>query len=249
MYIDRVKQMKYKGLVIGIGIVALWFASLVFLLQLNIESMPGFLIPAAIIFQTFLYVGLFITTHDAMHGVIAPQHKKLNDFIGATAIFLYALFHYPRVHEKHWDHHGHPASEEDPDYHDGEHKSFPAWYGRFMFHYVTWRQLLGMAIAFNVLYHLANVPLANLALFWVAPSLLSTLQLFYFGTYLPHKEPPSGYNDEHCATTNDFPVFLSFITCYHFGYHWEHHAYPYVPWWMLPKVRKQVIEGKEIKTA
>ncbi len=249
MYIEEVKQMQYKGLVIGLGIIILWLGNLVFLLQLNIEVIPVFLIPLAVVLQTFLYVGLFITTHDAMHGVIAPNHRQLNDAIGAAAIFLYALFHYPRVHGKHWEHHGHPASEDDPDYHDGEHSSFIAWYARFMYHYVTWRQIIGMAVVFNILYHLVNIPMANLVIFWVTPALLSTLQLFYFGTYLPHKEPPSGYTDEHCATTNDFSVFISFITCYHFGYHWEHHEFPFVPWWMLPKVRQQVVTSGETSAA
>ncbi|MBD3338449.1 MAG: beta-carotene ketolase, partial [Candidatus Lokiarchaeota archaeon] len=23
----------------------------------------------------------------------------------------------------------------------------------------------------------------------------------------------------------------------HFGYHWEHHEYPNIPWWRLPAVR------------
>ena len=27
------------------------------------------------------------------------------------------------------------------------------------------------------------------------------------------------------------PVWLSFLTCYHFGYHLEHHRYPWVLWW------------------
>lgn len=28
---------------------------------------------------------------------------------------------------------------------------------------------------------------------------------------------------------------LSFLTCYYFGYHLEHHLYPNVPWWRLPE--------------
>nr|MBA2748547.1 fatty acid desaturase [Tatlockia sp.] len=40
----------------------------------------------------------------------------------------------------------------------------------------------------------------------------------------------------HCAQTNPLPTWLSFITCYHFGYHYEHHEHPDVPWWGLPKV-------------
>jgi beta-carotene ketolase (CrtW type) len=62
--------------------------------------------------------------------------------------------------------------------------------------------------------------------------------LFYFGTFLPHREPEEGYSNIHCAQSNSLPVFWSFITCYHFGYHQEHHEYPHVPWWHLPVIYK-----------
>jgi beta-carotene ketolase (CrtW type) len=100
-----------------------------------------------------------------------------------------------------------------------------------------------MAIIFNILYHLLNIPLANLVLFWILPSVLSTLQLFYFGTFLPHRESPDKFKDHHRARSNDYNIIFSFVTCYHFGYHWEHHQYPYVPWWKLPKVRQQIIQS------
>jgi beta-carotene ketolase (CrtW type) len=29
------------------------------------------------------------------------------------------------------------------------------------------------------------------------------------------------------------------VSCYFFGYHLEHHAYPYLPWWRLPAAREQ----------
>jgi fatty acid desaturase len=44
--------------------------------------------------------GLFITTHDAMHGTIAMRHRKLNDFLGQLAITCYAWFDYPMLHQK-----------------------------------------------------------------------------------------------------------------------------------------------------
>jgi hypothetical protein len=34
----------------------------------------------------------------------------------------------------------------------------------------------------------------------------------------------------HNARSSSMPIWLSLLTCYHFGYHWEHHEYPYVPW-------------------
>ena len=34
---------------------------------------------------------------------------------------------------------------------------------------------------------------------------------------------------------------VSFVSCYHFGYHWEHHVAPHVPWWRLPEARRNTI--------
>jgi beta-carotene/zeaxanthin 4-ketolase len=106
-----------------------------------------------------------------------------------------------------------------------------------MRNYVTILQIIGMAILFNLLRYVAGVPLGNLILFWASPALLSTGQLFFFGTYLPHREPQGGYTNPDHAQSNDYPFWLSLLTCYHFGYHWEHHRYPNIAWWQLPKKR------------
>lgn len=230
----------YRGIIIGLSIILIWASSLVYLLSRDVNQLSTIFIGVGILFQTFMYTGLFITTHDAMHGTVFPKKKSLNNFIGRLAVFLYALFSYSKLKEEHWKHHRNPASETDPDFHDSGHPQLWRWYVRFMLHYVSVGQLVGMAIVFNGLLYLIHIPAANLILFWVAPALLSTVQLFYFGTYLPHKRPLGGYKDKHRTESNSLPVFLSFITCYHFGYHWEHHDKPGVPWWQLPRVHKQV---------
>lgn len=231
---------RYAGILVALFIIATWAMSLATSLHLDMAQLPVWSIALALLLQTFLYTGLFITAHDGMHGLLAPRHPRVNRFLGALCVLLYALFSFARLKREHHKHHAHPGSEDDPDYHDGEHAGFWPWYLHFMRTYVTWHQLLGMALAFNLMHHLFKIPLANLLLFWVAPALLSTLQLFYFGTFLPHREPAGGYRNAHRAESNDYSVFWSFLTCYHFGYHWEHHEYPYVPWWKLPAVRKRL---------
>jgi len=227
-----------KGLLIALTIIAIWAASLVFLLTRNLHELHPLLIPLAIIWQSSLYTGLFITAHDAMHGAVFPANRKMNDAIGIFVVFIYALFSYKNLLTKHWDHHKYPASSKDPDFHDGVHKNFFQWYIHFIRNYITWKQILGMAILFNVLLHLFHIPIPNLLLFWVTPSLLSTFQLFYFGTVLPHCETSEGYKDKHRARSVRLPVSLSLLSCYHFGgFHWEHHAYPNVAWWSLPATR------------
>lgn len=227
-----------KGLFIAITIIGVWGLSLWLLLTFDVTRPNSVLIPVGILCQTFLYTGLFITAHDAMHGSVCPIHPRINNAIGAIAVRLYALFSYPKLLEKHWTHHRTPASAADPDFHDGEHSGCLAWYLRFMREYLSWWQIIGMAVVFQIMEYVLMVPTINLILFWVSPALLSTLQLFYFGTYQPHRLPEGGYDNPHRARSNAYSILWSFITCYHFGYHWEHHEYPYLPWWRLPTIRK-----------
>jgi beta-carotene/zeaxanthin 4-ketolase len=74
----------------------------------------------------------------------------------------------------------------------------------------------------------------NLVLWWILPLTLSSIQLFIFGTYLPHRQSES--ENTHRAWTIDYPLCLSFLSCYHFGYHWEHHEYPRTPWYRIPAI-------------
>jgi beta-carotene ketolase (CrtW type) len=67
------------------------------LLSLDISNTHILILLPAIFWQTFLYTGLFITAHDAMHGVIFPQSYKINNFIGSLALFIYGLLSYKKL--------------------------------------------------------------------------------------------------------------------------------------------------------
>lgn len=229
----------YRGLFAAIIVVGIWFISLFFALTRDLNILTLWQMVILMIWLTFLYTGLFITAHDAMHGIVFPLNKQVNKSMGVITVSLYALFSYGTLLKKHREHHHNPGTDKDPDFHDGQHKGFWPWYFHFFFTYVGWWQMIGMAIVFNVLNHLFAFPPLNLLLFWVIPALLSTLQLFYFGTFLPHRELEEPFKDEHRARSNSFGIILSFLTCYHFGYHWEHHAYPFIPWWKLPSLRNK----------
>jgi beta-carotene ketolase (CrtW type) len=210
----------------------------VYLLRTDIAVHRWQLFPQFVL-QILLYTGLFITAHDAMHGIVSHKNQTLNKFIGQLSLSLFALFSLKKMQPKHNQHHTYPASDKDPDYHDGRHTSILAWFTRFFTAYASWMQIVSLAIIFNLLHYFFGIAQINLILFWLIPSLISTFQLFYFGTYLPHREAKPDFVDEHRARSNDYPVWLSFLTCYHFGYHWEHHRYPWVPWWKLPRIRKE----------
>ncbi len=234
------------GLLIACCIMSVWAINLGVLLQLEIDRLVVWLIPLAILWQMFLYTGLFITAHDAMHGSVCPQNLKLNHFIGALAVLCYGAFSYQKVLKNHWLHHHYPTSSRDPDFHNGEHQNPFLWYLRFMRKYWGWQQFLALSAAFQIAHYLLGISQLNLALFWVIPPILSSVQLFYFGTFLTHREPEAGYSNSHCAETIPLPIFWSFVTCYHFGYHQEHHEYPQASWWQLPSVYNFTIHSKAI---
>lgn len=241
--IDKVKtssSSNLAGIIIATSIIGIWLASSIFLLSLDISRFNSLILIVLLLWQTFLYTGLFITSHDAMHGVILENNSKINHFIGSLCLTLYGFLNYKALLKKHWQHHHHPASQLDPDFHNGKHKNFFAWYFHFMKGYWNWRQIIMSAVIYNLVHAFLHIPKENLNWFWVIPSILSSVQLFYFGTYLPHKEPVGGYIQPHCATTCPRPIWWSFITCYHFGYHEEHHQLPYMAWWQLPKVYKLI---------
>ena len=203
-----------------------------------------------ILVQTWLSVGLFIIAHDCMHGSFAPGHKAVNDWVGRVLVAIYAGFSYGRLYESHHDHHRYAGTEKDPDFDPDHPTQFWPWYIKFFRTYFAWRELAILTAVVIVYALILGDRFPNALVFWAIPALASSLQLFYFGTYRPHHlgEPP--FTDRHRARSNDFPYWLSLLTCFHFGYHHEHHDKPMVPWWRLPKYRAALLrQGSAGSTA
>ncbi|HEY9877932.1 MAG TPA: beta-carotene ketolase, partial [Leptolyngbyaceae cyanobacterium] len=158
------------GLLIAVSILLTWAIGLFLLLSVPIEQWSNGSIALAVLWQTFIYTGLFITAHDAMHGSILPANLKINHLIGKISVTVYALFSYKKLLQKHWQHHRNPASDQDPDFHDGRHENLVLWYLHFMKGYVSWGQIIGLISAFYVIHWLLGVPEKNLYLFWILPS-------------------------------------------------------------------------------
>ena len=224
--------MKNKGLFFALIIISLWATSLIYLLHYKIEwNNP--LVYVFILIQMHLYTGIFITAHDAIHGVVVPDNKRFNYGIGFLCATIFAYNNYKKLSSKHHLHHAHVVSEDDPDYYQG---NFFTWYLKFALEYVTYWQILLMAITYNVLK--LFFPMENLIVFWELPAILSTLQLFYFGTYLPHRGEHE-ITDKFKAHSQPLNHWKAFFSCYFFGYHHEHHAYPYLPWWALAAAKER----------
>jgi len=219
------------GIVIAFSVIGLWAAHLIWILTYIEVSFTSPLTYIHMLVQAYLYTGLFITAHDSMHGSVA-HNRRINDAIGQISLWLFAAFSYRPMFAKHMAHHRHPGTSEDPDFSSGSQRFFP-WFFHFFFSYVTVLQIITMAIIFNIGLYLLNIPLVNLLVFWVIPAFLGTFQLFYFGTYRPHKLPHTESMQPHRARTQKKNHLWAMLSCWFFGYHWEHHEHPRYPWWRL----------------
>jgi len=231
-----------QGLAWALLIVTAWAGSLLWTLQ-GTSLTPAALLPLILI-RTFLQTGLFIVGHDAMHGSLLPGSPLWNQWIGRLVLGLYAWLPWEPSCRNHRSHHRAPGSRHDPDHQGGRSCGPLLWYVRFMASYLSPVQMGGLLCTWLVSLLLLRPfhphPLASLLLFWALPLWLSSLQLFVFGTYLPHRETSGRSSDRHRAASLRWPELLSLLACFHFGYHWEHHQLPQLPWYRLPAVRRLV---------
>ena len=193
------------------------------------------LVPLIFALQCWLSVGLFIVAHDAMHGSLVPGWAKVNAAIGACLLFLYAGFGWRKLREAHFDHHLHVGTAADPDFNADNPWQFWPWYALFLKRYFGWRSMAYVWTVVLAYFLLLNVPMENIVLLYGLPAIASSLQLFYFGTYRPHRHESEAFTDHHRARTNHYGPLASLFSCFHFGYHHEHHLLPQVPWWGLPR--------------
>ncbi|MCP9774883.1 fatty acid desaturase [Cyanobium sp. WAJ14-Wanaka] len=228
------------GLLLSATILLLWLGSLFGLLSLPLGSLPWQLILVALLGRTLLQTGLFIVGHDAMHRVLVAEQVGLNDRLGALALGLYAALPFADCLLNHRHHHDFQATEVDPDFHGDVKDGVFAWYLAFMARYLNIAQMARLLTGWGLLALYASCfsPMGwiNVLLFCTLPLLLSSVQLFVIGTYLPHRGQRAPIN-RATADSLDLPAWLSLIACFHFGYHREHHDFPGLAWFELPAHR------------
>lgn len=232
------------GLALATLIAGSWLgihAFAMFVFELSWANLPLAVAMAAV--QCWLSVGVFIVCHDAMHGTLAPGRPRVNSLIGTVLLFLYAGFAWRKLRDAHFTHHKLAGHAGDPDFDENNPGNFARWYATFFKRYFGWQSLLYVHIVVGTYWLVLDIPMVQIVLLYGAPALLSSLQLFYFGTFRPHRHLGDGHGagafpDDHNARSDHFSTLASLATCFHFGYHLEHHRRPDVPWWALPRAKR-----------
>jgi beta-carotene/zeaxanthin 4-ketolase len=217
------------GIFMAILIIVLWLGHLTWALTNVDVSLTNAWMYLHIFIQAHLTTGLFITSHDSIHGTIS-KNRKVNYILGWITSVMYAFFPYDILRKNHYEHHMHVGTAKDPDFNVKTQNVFRWWFG-FLWHYGNIWQLVGFGTSLAVLS--IWLPAINIIILWFFPAFLSSFQLFYFGTYLPHKLPHHNLDPTHKSRSQKKNHIWALLSCYFFGYHLEHHKYPNVPWWKL----------------
>jgi beta-carotene/zeaxanthin 4-ketolase len=232
---------------IGLSLAALIFGTFLAvhlwaMFVFRIDGSNWWLVPFVFALQCWLMVGMFIVAHDAMHGSLAPAAPKLGAAIGAAMLFLYAGFGWRRMRDAHFDHHRHVGSDRDPDFNADNPRDFWPWYFTFLKRYFGPMSVIWVSSVVLVYWLAFDVPMLNVSLLYGYPAIASSFQLFAFGTWRPHRHlAGERFADRHNARTNDFGPLASLFSCFHFGYHHEHHLSPGTPWWGLPAAHRRYV--------
>ena len=228
------------GLGLALAIIAAWLSmhiAGVFYVPLENAAV----VVTVLLFQCWLNVGLFIIAHDCMHGSLAPRWPRVNTLMGTLSLALYAGFSYAKLLPAHHCHHRVPGTEEDPDFSVAHSDNPTLWFVEFVRRYFGLREFAILTTLLTLYLVVLAVPLERMLLFWALPAIASSMQLFFFGTYLPHRTTGEPFEDQHRARNNEFGYWGSLFSCYHFGFHHVHHLYPGVPWWGLPHVHESEV--------
>lgn len=200
--------------------------------------------------------GISLFTHEAVHGTLA-KNRTLNDVLGAICAWP-VLQNYAAYKVLHLRHHNHLGAEGDPDhYHNYTRWTwmlFAMYWGRLIAGYpayivaipiLAWRQ--GAArdrfwISFEVLCVallvtatlMSPLPRGLLLHAWLIPMLFINTLVNIRGmsqhTLLEH------CNDPILGTRSILTNRLTAFFMCNENYHLEHHLYPGVPWYNLPRL-------------
>jgi beta-carotene ketolase (CrtW type) len=184
-----------------------------------------------------VFTGLFIFAHEAIHGTLVPEFPALGHVLGRLFATVYALVDYDLLRANHWKHHGHVASDADPDFDPSGRLLVHGF--RFMRRYLRWYSVPLLALVGHLLGQ-AGYSAAMIGAY-VAPVLLSTLVVFTVGIHLVHHPvllARHAGGDPQRSVCIDLGRVGSALVILNFNVHWNHHAHPRLSWRELGAMRE-----------
>ena len=82
------------GILLALLVITSWLVVHIYSLFFHELASPFWITAGLIAVQCWLYTGLFIVAHDAIHGVLFPNSPKANTAIGTAIFFVYAGFNW-----------------------------------------------------------------------------------------------------------------------------------------------------------
>ncbi|MGH1336571.1 MAG: fatty acid desaturase family protein [Aureispira sp.] len=187
--------------------------------------------------------------HEASHGNLF-QTAWLNKLVGNLIAFsIFTTLKEWR--QEHSTHHGHLLSEQDHLTHDYQAYQldqgiapFQLWVARPLLGRVGFQWLrseglglfkhLGVFVGYSVVLLLVyyNNALGFFLLYWLLPLVWVYSSILYW----------SEITDHHLAasTTRTNTSFFWNFMFHNGGYHWVHHEYPFIPWYLLPTANQEL---------
>lgn len=101
---------KWSGLLVAAAVMVVWASTLRHALWLEVGTTGRLHLAVTFVALVQSYTGLFITAHDAMHGLVAPKHAMVNRRMGQLCAGAFAAFSYDLLLVSHRQHHAHPAT-------------------------------------------------------------------------------------------------------------------------------------------
>lgn len=241
--------------------IGLWMAA--GLAMMRVEALPIQLLCCLVI--SFSLTGLPILMHDANHGLLS-KNRVVNRWLGFVC-GLPGLVSTSAYRSIHLEHHAHTGTEKDPDsIEQSAKKSMPLVLFYYLFFFIgiylylpyvaiigfkkAKRRVRGQIILEYALILVAvglafwTVQTATLLKLWVFPLLIGA-QISNVRGLAEHGLTTSGnpFTDTRTITSNKFVSFMMS----NLNYHLEHHLFPGVPWYNLPKLH-DLLQDEYLKT-
>ena len=215
------------GVPLALIIIGAWAGHLAWVLTADGLSWASPVTWLHIVLQAHLCTGLFITGHDAMHGTV-HRRRWVNTAVGTVACFLFAGLSYRRLVVNHRAHHADPTGESDPGLlHPVPLLLAVAGHLHGPLHHVP--QILVMAAKFNLLKWLGVAAVAPVGLLGGARRCWARSSSSTSAPTCPTAGPETPDMAPHHARTQPRNHLWALLSCYFFGYHWEHHESPSHP--------------------